>query len=198
MMTLNAMIPYLSPEDQRNAAAQLYSMDADHWSAYKPEGIQATVPVTEETALAAAREGTPAGPVINREYFQSRLRSRDAINLLSQLRDQTVGGNRWKISPGYTLLQQILGASEQFGGGGSSGKYGSYADTGRQTRSQQLAMMGALDPLMASAKSPEAGGFGAIAQMLASPFFSQGAVNPTYQGPGGRVLFGRQNPLLGF
>ena len=47
-----------------------------------------------------------------------------------------------------------------FGGGSSIGKYGSYADTGRQTRSQQLAQMGALDPLMASAKSPEAGGAG--------------------------------------
>jgi len=198
MMTLNAMIPYLSPEDQRNAAAQLYSMDADHWSAYKPEAIQVNVPVTEETALAAAREGTPAGPVINREYFQSRLRSRDAINLLSQLRDQTVGGNRWKISPGYTLLQQILGASEQFGGGGSTGQFGSYADTGRQTRSQQLAQMGALDPLLAQSKSPEAGGFGMIAQLLSSPFFSQGGLNPTYQGPGGRVLFGRPNSALGF
>jgi hypothetical protein len=198
-MTLNSMIPFLSPEDQRNAAAQIYAMDADNFSEYKPEAIQTQIPVTEETALAAAREGTPTGgPTMNRDYFNSRQRSRDAINLLSQLREQTVGGNRWKIAPAYTSLQQILGAMEQFGGGGSTGQFGSYADSGRQTRSQQLAMMGALDPLMAQARSPEAGGFGAIAQMLASPFFSQGGLNPTYQGPGGRVLFGRQNPLLGF
>ena len=198
LMTLNSMIPYLSPEDQRNAAAQLYSMDADNFSEYKPEKIQVAAPVTEETSLAAAREGTPAGPVINQGYFTSRERARDAINLLSQLREQTVGGNRWQISPAYTLLQQILGASEQFGGGGSVGKYGSYADTGRQTRSQFLAQQGALDPLLAQAKSGEAGGFGAIAQMLASPFFSQGALNPTYSGPGGRVLFGRPNQILGY
>ena len=198
LMTLNSMIPFLSPEDQRNAAAQLYAMDADHFSEYAPGKVQGAVPVTEEIALAAAREGTPAGPQINESYFTSRERARDAINLLSQLREQTVGGNRWQISPAYTLLQQVLGAQEQFGGGGSVGQYGSYADQGRQTRSQKLAEQGALDPLLAQASSAEAGGFGAIAQLLAQPFFSQGRVSPTFQGPGGRILFGRQNQALGF
>ena len=188
LMTLNSMIPFLSPEDQRNAAAQLYSIDADNFSEYKPEAITTAVPVTEEVALAAAREGTPAGPQMNQQYFQSSQRARDAINLLSQMREQTVGGNRWQISPAYTLLQQILGAQEQFGGGAAGG----------QTRSQQLAMMGALDPLLAQTRSPEAGGFGAIAQLLSQPFFSQGKLSPTFQGPSGNVLFGRPNPALGF
>ena len=104
MMTMNAMIPYMSPEDQRNAAAQLYAMDANNWSEYKPEKLKTTLPEVGP----AGRLTTPT-----RRYFGSRQRSTGAINMLNQLREATVGGNRFKISPDriFLMLRGIISFS---------------------------------------------------------------------------------------
>src|SRR3989304_1351440 len=183
LMTLNTMIPFMSPEDQRRAAATLYSAAADAFSAYKPENITVTAPITETEARLTEKQGLPT---INRQYFQSAERARSAIEALSPMREQTVGGNRWKLGPGYTWLQQVLGSAEASGGKGGA----------LPTRTQQLQMLGSLDPLLAQGKSQELGSFGVLGEMLARPFFSAGALTPTTQTQAGRVLFGQYNPLL--
>jgi len=199
LMMLNTMIPYLSPEDQRNAAAQIYASAADAFSYYKPEKITVDVPVTEQTAKLSQQTGLTT---IDQSYYQSRARSRGALEALNQMREQTVGGNRWKLGPGYTWMQQVLGGLEQYGGGPSAGSpalgVGAFPDTGDQTRSQFLAQQGALDPLLAQSGTAELGGIGAVGRMFSQPFFSQGAMRPTMQGPGGRTFFGQPSGLLAF
>lgn len=185
LMMLNTMIPYLSPEDQRNAASQIYAAAADAFSYYKPEKISIDVPVSQQTANLSQQPGlTP----VNEQYFQSAGRATGAIDALSQLRAQTVKGNRWKLAPGYTWLQQVLGAAGQYGGSPGAG----------QTRSQFLAMQGALDPLLAQSGTAELGGVGAIGRLFAQPFFSQTQLRPTSQGPGGQTFFGKPTGLLAF
>lgn len=230
LMMLNTLIPYMSPEDQRRAASQLYAANADAFSAYKPENLEIAVPYDPNTRFLPGGENLPT---IDRDYYLSSERARGAINVLNQMREQTVGGNRWKLGPGYTWMQQVLGALEQFGGGESRYKYdptqqptpgpvgldrpavltpeqeeywakydrgeepgpGSFDRSGPMTRTDMLAMMGALDPLMAQGQSAELGSFGAIGQMLSQPFFSQGQLIPSYQ-QGGTTRFGAPNPLL--
>ena len=181
---LNTMIPYLSPEDQKRAAGLIYStVGGAHFGHYEQSEIQ--VPATKELANL-----TPGytGPVIDTQYYQSASRASGAVDALSQLRQQTVGGEREKIGGtgiGYRFLQNLLEQVKSFGGKTGEG----------QTRSQQLAMQGALDPIMASAQTSEVGPVGAIAQMLSQPFFSQGNLYP-FSKQGGRVFFGQPNPVL--
>jgi len=162
LMMLNTMLPYLSPEDQRNAASQLYTTAADAFSYYKPKRIPITVPLSPEEAAQSATNA----PAIDLPYFESQARSQQAIQALSNLRESTVKGNRWKLGPGYTWLQQILGT---FGGAG----FGAGPGQQRMTKSQQSSLLGALDPLLAQGQSPEIGPISAIGRMLATPFFSQ-------------------------
>jgi len=42
------------------------------------------------------------------------------------------------------------------------------------------------------------GGGGVIGRMFSQPFFSQQALRPTMQGPGGRVFFGQPTGTLAF
>ena len=185
LMMLNTMIPYLSPEDQRNAASQIYASAADAFSYYKPDKIETKVPVSEQTKKLSQQAGLTT---IDQDYFQSQARATGAIDALSQMREQTVQGNRWKLGPAYTWLQQVLGTLGEFGG----------TPGGGQTRSQYLAQQGALDPLLAQAGTSELGGGGAIGKLFAQPFFSQQALRPTMQGPGGRTFFGQPTGLLTF
>lgn len=181
---LNTMIPYLSPEDQKRAAGLIYeTVGGAHFGHYEKVDVQA--PITRATANLSPGQNLP---VIDTQYYQSASRGSGAVDALSQLREQTVGGNREKIGGtgiGYRFLQDLLAQIEQFGGKPGEG----------QTRSQQLAMQGALDPLFAQLNSPEIGPVGAIAQMLGTPFFSQGSLSP-FSRQGNRVFFGQPNPIL--
>ena len=193
LMELNSLIPFMSPEDQRRAAAQIYAANADKFSEYKPENIGGEVPVTAQTNRFSPGQDLS---VIDKEYFQSRRRARGAIKQLDELRQQTVGGNRHKLGPGYTWLQQVLGALEAHGGGESRKLPGTAGDTSRQSRAQFLAAQGALDPLLAQAKSGELGGAGVIGSMFAQPFFSQGNLRDFTRGQDGRTFFGSPNQIL--
>lgn len=180
---LNTMIPYLSPEDQKRAAGLIYeTVGGANFGHYEKVDVQA--PITQATANLSSL----GLPVIDTQYYQSASRGSGAVDALSQLREQTVGGERERIGGtgiGYRFLQDLLAQVEQFGGRPGEG----------QTRSQQLAMQGALDPLFAQASSPEIGPVGVIAQMLGTPFFSQGSLSP-FSRQGNRVFFGQPNPVL--
>lgn len=181
---LNTMIPYMSPEDQKRAAGLIYeTVGGDQFGHYEQSQIQ--VPISKETAGLTSQTGLP---VIDTQYYQSSSRASGAVDALSQLREMTVGGNREKIGGtgiGYRFLQDLLQQIQSFGGKPGEG----------QTRSQMLAMQGALDPIMAQAGTSEIGPVGAIAQMLSQPFFSQSNLYP-YSKSNGRVFFGQPNPVL--
>lgn len=206
-MMLNSMIPYMSPEDQVRAANSLYTFDPEGFSLYKFDRIPEMRSVTSEEARYRAMMGIPLEQASQREVSPGQTRSRglsefefstplrekmlggqrgrDAITALSNMREATVQGNRWKLGPGYTFLQDILGNIGNYGGDEAAG----------QNRSDYLAMLGALDPVMAMAGNSDLAAYGPMSQMLANPFFTAGQVRPSTQA-GNRRLFGTPNPLF--
>ena len=181
LMMLNSTLPYLSPEDQRNAAAQIYTTAADAFSAYKPEKISAIAPINLETQLTSPVAQAAGTPVIDEAYFGSSQRASEALQALSNMREATVQGNRWKLGPGYTWLQSLLGAM-------GATRDLSPNNGQRLTATQTLQMLGALDPLLAQGQSQEIGPVANIGRLLSQPFFS-----------GGNIFGSKQpNPLLGF
>jgi len=189
LMFLNTMLPFLSPEDQRNAAAQLYTTAADAFSYYKGEKLPAEVggaPFDWDTIMASSQSGlTP----INRRYFESTARAQGALDALSRMREATVQGNRWKLGPGYTYLQNVINAV---------GRYGTDVKNPdvRMTKTQQQAMLGALDPLLSQGQSQETATAAAVARMFAMPFFSQSPLIKQMSSPTGGTRLGGINPLF--
>jgi hypothetical protein len=182
LMMLNTLIPYLSPEDQKRAASQLYTTAADAFSYYKPNVIEATkIPVDITTARLSGQDLT----AIDTDYYSSTERAEGITKILSQMREATVEGNRWQLGPGYTWLQSIAGAIEEHSPG-----------EGGMTRSGYQAFLGALDPLMGMAGSQEIGPVAALGQMLAQPFFSQTQLQPSSQDITGQRRFGRANRMF--
>ncbi len=188
---LNAMIPYLSPEDQVRTAHSLYGMFDTEMSHYKPGAIPEVSTVTEDQARYLVAQGRPVSGVWGqghgeieteplsdqmRRYYMSSQRSKDAIRTLSNMREAMVQGNRWKLGPGYKWLQNIL---ESTGARGASGATG-------QTRQDYLSMLSAVDPFLSQAGGGELQAFGPLGQMLSKPFFTSGALQPQEQGRFGR------------
>ena len=187
---LNAMIPYLSPEDQVRTAHSLYGMFDTEMSHYKPGKIPEVSTVTEDQARYLAERGRPVSGIWGggrereteplsdqmRRYYMSSQRSKDAIRTLSNMREAMVQGNRWKLGPGYKWLQNIL---ESTGARGAAG-------TTAQTRQDYLSMLSSVDPFLSQAGAGELQPFGPLGQMLSKPFFTAGALQPQTQGRFGR------------
>ena len=196
---LNAMIPFISPEDQVRVAHSLYAMFDTEMSHYKPGYIPEVSTVTEDQARYLRKQGRPVsgiwegsqqkrlatGETITtrtsetealsdqmRRYFMSSKRATDAIQTLSNMREAMVQGNRWKLGPGYKWLQNIMGSVAGRGAGGGAG----------QTREQYLSMLGAIDPFLSQAGGGELQAFGPLGQMLTKPFFTAGQMMPQQQG----------------
>lgn len=191
---LNASIPYLSPEDQFNAAAQLYAIDANHFASYKGEVLapHKKQVITQATALLSdAYKRDPSKFTVMtpemRRYYQSQERGEGFLAQLNELREQTQIARKNIAGTGipYSWLQQVAGT--QIAAGGRAG-------TG-QTRAGYMQMIGALDPLLAQGQSAEVGGALGIGQMFARPFFGPQPLWPQTQ-TGGVTRFGYANPLL--
>ena len=175
-MMMNALIPSLSPEDQVTIARQLYEIWGNDFSMYKD--IQPEHQISAEQAIMGLQ-----GPVADEEYFLSAQRAQDATATLSAMREATVGGNRWKLGPGYKFLQEILNT---------------FRGSGFTTRSGTVGAFGELDPLLGQTRSGELAPFGPMAQMIANPFFSQFQLNPVSKTQGGDFIFGQPNQWLQF
>ncbi len=196
---LNAMIPFISPEDQVRVAHSLYNMFDTEMSHYKPGYIPEVSTVTEDQARYLMSQGRPVsgiwegsqqkrlatGETITtrtselepfsdqmRRYFMSSKRATDAIQTLSNMREAMVQGNRWKLGPGYKWLQNIMGSVAGRGGSGETA----------QTREQYLSMLGAVDPFLSQAGSGELQAFGPLGQMLTKPYFTAGQMQPQQAG----------------
>jgi len=187
----------LSDEDARALAKQLYAMwgraGENPWDIYSDKfadenrppgrriGAQGQPAISRQLALIGQ---TAPGGVIDERSIYSRERANRILQALSRMREATVGGNVWKFGPGYQYLQNIAGAL------GTAGPVA-------RTRAQRLEVLGALDPLLAQAKSGELSAFAPLAQMIAQPFYTYAPprVSRTQEG---RYQFGRRSKYLTF
>jgi len=175
-MMMNAMIPHLSPEDQVTVGRQLYTMWGNDFSMYKDLDVDAQIS-PEQAALGLE------GNVADVNYFRSPQRAQEAVSTLSNLRESTVEGNRWKFGPGYKFLQELM---EAFG------------NVGKTTRANTVQTLGQLDPLLSSTQSGELAPFAPIANMLTNPFFSRFQLTPTSRTETGEYVFGKPSKQLYF
>ncbi len=167
---VNAILPWLSPEDQRTFAGGLSRSDQTQYGGMNPtSALYPTPPATLTTDT--------------KRYYQSQER---AQAILSALDTKAKASGQATFGPGYGFLQQVVSILRDFGAQGGNG----------QTRRQQLQMLAALDPLMAEAKSDTLSAYGPVAQAISSPFFSAGQIRPVMKDSTGKWIFGAYNPEL--
>ena len=177
-MTLyNAMIPFLSPEDQMNVGRYLYGLvptkTREPWGTYNPEMMgSANPPVKITTDIT--------------EQFTSSERAQNALQALSSLMEAS-GRTEEKMGPGYQFLRNLLATMGDYGGGAPGSNE-------RQTRAQYQQLQGAVDPLLSQAGGADLSAFKSLASQLTNPFFSAGSVVPISKNAGGQYVFGRPNP----
>lgn len=191
LASLNSLIPYMSPEDQRRAAGVLFQAtgavegESTPFSIYGPQSLQGKTSISKETSLLsqAYRRDPSQFSLIDPEYFQSQRRGEGAQDMLSSLMS-TTGGQFGDMMPGK-WMQQLIGALQ--GAGGTPGE--------RMSRTEQLDLLGQLDPLLAQSRGSQLGQFGMLGQLMAQPFFSGGSAFPA-SGQQGQRRFGRPSKLL--
>lgn len=169
----NAMIPFLSPEDQRTVAQHLGGLYSKRpmWQTYNPETTDFAKPPVELTPEMM-------------EQFTSSDRAKKALQTLDKV--ASISGKKKGFGAGYTFLRQLLKTMQDFGGG-------AVGAGNRQSRVQYQQMQSALDPLLASMKNTE---FAGLAQQLTAPFFTAGRVVPISKDVTGRYVFGSPNKQL--
>lgn len=216
MLAMNTMIPYLSPEDQVTMANQLYNMDPDQFSFYKPDTIPDITTVSEDVARYRANSGT-GPPLVNLPvgdipgYQGPRDPEGQPLTppeqgveaaLTDQIKNYYMSGDRAREA------RRALSSMREATVGGNRDKLGpgyewlqnvlgaieARGATGgeRTNRRSQLAIKGAVDPFLNQAKGGSLAPYGGLGQMLVSPFFSAGQLSPMAQS-GGRPIFGAPN-----
>lgn len=176
---MNAMIPYLSPEDQRTVAINLYSMYPEWFSGYNPE-VWGAAPTYEdwlnpETGLIEQREvpktlnpeATPRKEVptlLMQEYTSTKAAEQEQKALEAMA--SAMGLDAESLGPGYRYIRQVAQALKDFGAP-STPEMG-WTPTMKQ---QYLAN---IDPLMAAASGSGSAlaAFAPLAKMMTQPFFS--------------------------
>lgn len=174
--TYNALIPFLSPEDQRTVATYFYgALPQNQLSAFKgynPAKAKFTVPSFELSTL-------------QKEQYTSADRAKMALQTLNQLK-QAAGKKQPDMGTGYRFLQNFLQTMKSFGGG----KVGSGE---RQTRAQYQQMRAALDPMIAQTRSGDLSPYASLVKQLAQPYFTAGAPTSIAKNAAGRYVFGKPN-----
>lgn len=166
---LNAMMPYMSPEDQRYTASVLYRMYPEQFAGYNPETTKMP-PIPGEMTTDERREMT------------SRRRAKDMLGILETVK--RVSGEDAAFGPGYNYLRQLASTMRDFGGKKTAG----------QTRQQFAQMMAALDPLTAETQGSQLSAYSSLTRMLSQPYYTAGAVTPTSQLENGQTIFGGSIP----
>jgi hypothetical protein len=172
---MNAMIPFMSEEDQRYAGSTLARMFKEFGS-YNPLTNNAfTTPAVNMT------------DDMTRNYQNSK-RARGMLQALTAMQ-QASGAGEEQWGPGYAWLQQL---------GDVMGDWGQSGATEMMTPVQQQQMLAALDPLLAESKGSGSAvsPYAELGRMLTQPFFSAGPLSPRTQGAQGQQVFGAPNPLL--
>jgi len=149
----NMFIPFLSPEDQRTVASNLFQSDSEQFSFYDPEKLELYAPPDAIT------------PDI-RQRFLSGERATQALNSLDRFLSVT-GKKAADFGPGYSFLRGIADTIADFGLTSGASQF---------TETQQKQLLSALDPQLAQVKSQNLSAFGPLAKSFAAPFFSAGSL----------------------
>ena len=173
--TANALIPYLSSEDQRTVATNLSRAGGPFKKLYNPEKVTFEEPKSKLTGR-------------DRAYYTSSERAQNVLGTLRAMQKAAKKQGAGYAGAGYKYLRQVADVAKDFGGNTSFGNV--------QTRQQYIQMLSALDPMLAEAKGGGLGAYGSIAKMLAQPFFSAGSVVPVRKDRNGNYVFGKPNEGL--
>jgi len=165
----NALIPYLSAEDQRQMGSTLSRLYPDAFGSYSPEQTKygTTPDLTTEVS----------------HYFQSKKRAGDVLSALDKIKEAS-GQDESKMGPGYQYLRQLAKTMQDFGAD---------EDDYRMSRRQIKSLYGALDPLLSEAKGEKLGAYGEIARGLAQPFFTAAGFMGVKKDASGNWIFGDPN-----
>lgn len=172
LASLNMLIPFLSPEDQRTVASNLYAQDATNFGHLNPESTKLLLPMGDGLSTGTKR------------MFTDAVHARNALAALTKLAG-AVGKSDADLGTGYRYLRSILNLGDQYGGDSAKGN--------AQTRRQYIEMMSALDPLIAQSKTQQLAPYESLVKMLTTPFFSKGQLTPIYKDANGQVSFGGAN-----
>jgi hypothetical protein len=175
LASLNLLIPFLSPEDQKTVASTIYQMDAKNFGHLDPEKITVTPendPLSDKTEV----------------EFTASDRARKALAAMTSLAS-AVGKKDSELGPGYRYLRSIIDVAD---------KFGAKDMLNRQTRAQYQQMLAALDPLLAESQgtSGTLAPYGSLVKMLSQPFFSMGQLRPLQKTQSGKYQFGNPNSAL--
>ena len=185
-LMMNAMIPYVSPEDQVTLARKLYEIWGDQFGIYKQVGIKGTrvsgglesagrAPISREQQQRGIE-----GQLANEQFFKGSQRADFARQTLESIRQNVTKD----IGVGGRFMENILSAISQTGGG--------------STRASTVEMLGQIDPMLAGAQAGALSPFGPLGKMTASPFFSKFSQQPVQRTETGEYIFGKPSKLLQF
>lgn len=166
---VNSLIPFLSPEDQRQMGSYLSRLFPEGFNIYNPERVQYTFPQEEVTSADRQR-------FLSAQHAQRTLEALDKVKAASGKEEKDLG-------PGYKYVRQIAQAMKDFGG----------TSEGVQTRRQTRDLFSTLDPLLAESKGEALGAYGEIARAMTQPFFSAGRLVDVARDEQGNWTFGRAN-----
>lgn len=167
----NAMIPYLSPEDQRQLGSSLSRLFPDAFGSYSAEKTEFGLPPQTISPQ-------------NKFYFTSQQRGSDMLNALSKMQ-QASGKSESDMGPGYQYLRQLAQTLVDYGGRSK--------DARSMSRREQMMYYGAIDPLLAETQGEQLGAYGEIARAVTQPFFSAGNLVNVSKGENGEWIFGKAN-----
>ena len=169
---LNAVIPFLSPEDQEFMEGLIFQVFPNAFPEYSD--IAFGPPPTEITTEL-------------RDIFTSADRGRSFAEALNRLAG-ALNLSETELGPGFIFLRQLADILSQFGGGPPG-------QGQRQTREMFEQQQTALENLMNAAQgNPALKNLIDAARRLSEPGFTAGPVVPLSRDPQGNLVFGAPNP----
>ena len=167
----NALMPYMTIEDQRQLGSHLSRLFPDAFGAYSPE---------------QTKFGSPRAYLYPEQkyYFLSQDRGRDMLGALTKMQ-QATGKGEADMGPGYQYLRHLAQTLVQYGN--------RPGDTKGMSRIQQKQFYSAIDPLLAEAQGEQLGAYGELARSITQPFFSAGSLVNVGKTDNGEWVFGKAN-----
>ncbi len=167
---VNAMIPHLSPEDQRQMAEFLYTAFPDAFSDYAPDKIRFNEPITQ-----------PQPSDIQR--LASQQRGHDILGTLEKVAG-AMGKSEKDLGAGFRYLKSAASVMKD---------YGVQQDYQGLTRTQKMKLSSAIDPLLAMGKSQDLSPYQEVARAVMKPFLTGEDLMKMTQTGYDTTMFGQRN-----
>ena len=149
----NLLLPFLSPEDQRTVATNLFQSNPEQFAHLNPELLAGVAPAQEIT------------PQLRTQYFTGE-RATKALESFDELL-RVSGKAATDFGPGYNFLRGLADTVKDFG---------LTSGASQLSETQQGQLLSSLDPMLAQTESRELSAFGPIARSFVNPFFSAGSL----------------------